>query len=85
MKKRCKFFDERTYVYGTGCYFLGVSIVFFLNLLINIPWYLNLFCLFCFLPMGMLLISKSKRLEQELRKEKKKSRRKKDDKRKKVK
>jgi len=69
MGKR-KSLSEPTYVYGTGTYFLGVSVVFFLNLLINIPWYLNLFCLFCFLPMSMFLISKSKRMSRDLMKKK---------------
>ena len=70
MKKKSKCFNEPTYIYGTGTYLLGISVVFFINILVNTTWYLNLFFLLCFLPMSMLLISKSKRMSRELMKKK---------------
>jgi len=74
MGKKSRCLNEPTYVYGTGTYFLGVSIVFFINLLVDLPWYTNLFFLIIFFSTSMLLISKSKRMSKELMKEKKKAR-----------
>lgn len=74
MKKKSRYFNELTYIYGIGFYFLGVSIVFFLNLLVTIPWHTNLFFSIIFFSTSMLLISKSKRMSKELIKKKKKVR-----------
>jgi len=74
MKKKNRSFNEPICIYGIGFYFLGVSIVFFLNLLVTIPWHTNLFFSIIFFSTSMLLISKSKRMSKELMKKKKKVR-----------
>jgi len=79
MKKK-KGLDEVTIYYGIGLYFLGVSVVFFSNIITNLPWYLNLFCLMCFFPTSMFFISRAKRMQRDLDKKLKKEKRKKNDK-----
>jgi len=79
--------DNAINCYTGGAYFIGVSLVFFLNLFISLPWYINLFYFIIMFPTGLALLSRSKRLDKELRaklkKQKKEGRRKKNDKKKK--
>ena len=75
MKKK-KGLDQVAYLYGLGMYMLGLSIVFFMNLIVNLPWYLNLFYLICFFPTGLYFLSKAKRINRELQKKIKKEKRK---------
>ena len=77
MKKNNKGFDKLTLIYATGTYFLGVSVVFFINIILEFSWYTNLFFLLCFFPASLILMSKSKRMNRELKKKEKKEARKK--------
>jgi len=77
MKKK-KGLDEVTIHYGIGLYFLGVSVVFFSNIIANLPWYLNLFCFICFFPTSMIFISRAKKMNRELQKKIKKEKKKND-------
>lgn len=75
--------DSAVGCYAIGMYFLGVSAVFAVNLLMTLPWYLNLFYFIVMFPTGIILLSRSKRLDKEngekLKKEKREARRKKKD------
>ena len=64
--------DDITFCYASGNYLIGVSLVFFINLFINLPWYINLFYLIILLPTGLGLLSRSKRLSKDLNKKRKK-------------
>ena len=68
-KKR--FWDDAISYYGIGFYFLGVSAGFLLNLLLEIPWQINLFYIIVMFTTSMILISRSKRMSRDLIKEKK--------------
>jgi len=67
-KKR--FLDNTTDYFGAGTYFLGVSAGVLINLLLNIPWQIKLFYFIVMFITGLILISKSKKLDKELRKKK---------------
>ena len=75
-----RFLDNAVSCYAVGMYFLGTSAIFLINLLMYLPWYLNLFYFVVMFPSGLILISRSKRLDRilkaKLKKEKREVRRK---------
>lgn len=69
--KKSKCFNDVIICYGVGFYLLGVSAGFLLNLLLDIPWQINLFYGIVMFITSMILISKSKRMGRDLMKKKK--------------